>query len=293
MILGLAIDHRDSMRAALESAGLDAGSGEVIATIKADVCRAVGPLATAIMIDAEFGRIALEEGAVPASCALVMPLEEQGTTTGAAPLTRLMASFDPRTAARAFGADAVKLLLPFRADGSTAAAQLATARRAVALAHAEGLPLVLEPVVYREPAASEDSHWAAYTDLVVRSVARLAELAPDLLKLPFPARTAGAPGAAAACRAMHDACSGVPWVLLGGGVAQEEMEARLQLACAAGAVGFMVGRTLWSTALVADAAQRRDGIARRVVPAFERLAAIASGATSGSPRERPGSRPAC
>lgn len=270
------------MLAELRRAGLDP-SAELAASIKSEVCRAVGPFATAIMLDAHYGRVALDEGAVPATCGLIMPLEAQGYEVAAGShLTTLMPDFDPAIAARSFGADACKLLLPFRAGEKTAEPQLRTARDAVALAHDHGLPLVLEPIVYRDPGEQEDSFWAGYGRVLIGSISQLAEVGPDLLKLPFPARTADAAAAPQACRALNDACRGIPWVLLGGGVGQSEMEDQLRVACDSGAIGFLIGRTLWSSALVADPSARREAIDQRVKPAFQRLARIAAGA-SGSP----------
>jgi tagatose-1,6-bisphosphate aldolase len=278
VVLGLAIDHRDSMLGALRRAGLDHPSAELIAAIKSDVCRAIGPLATAIMLDAEYGRAALDEGAVPAPCGLIMPLEAQGyDAAGDAQLTTLMPDFAPAVAARSFGADACKLLLPFRAGEETAAQQLRTAQDAIELSHEQGLPLVLEPIIYRKAGESEESFWAGHGRVLVDSVSQLADLAPDLFKLPFPAWTADVAGAAQACRALNDACRGIRWVLLGGGAAQDEMEAQVRMARDSGAIGFLVGRTLWSSALLAAASERRGAISQRVIPAFRRLAEIAVG----------------
>ena len=265
------------MLGALRRAGLDHPSAELVAAIKSDVCRAIGPFATAVMLDALYGRAALDEGAVPARCALIMPLEAQGyDAAGEGHLTTLMPDFTPMVAACSFGADACKLLLPFRAGERTAAQQLQTAMDAIELSRAQGLPLVLEPIIYRKAGESDESFWADYGRVLIEAVSRLVDVTPDLLKLPFPARTADARDAARACHALNDACRGIPWVLLGGGAAQSEMEAQVRMARDSGAIGFLIGRTLWSGALVADASARREAIGDRVIPAFRRLADIAA-----------------
>ena len=67
--------------------------------------------------------------------------------------------------ARRLGASGAKLLLPYRPDHEASAAlQDEVVREAVAGCHAEGLPMILEPIVYAMPeetpedfAAGEDS----------------------------------------------------------------------------------------------------------------------------------------
>jgi tagatose-1,6-bisphosphate aldolase len=274
-MLGLAIDHRDSMRTALRGRGIASATPALTAEIKADVCRALAPLATTVMVDAEYGTRALEEGSVPPTCALVMPLEEQGyEATSFA--TTLMRDPDAAAAAARYGADGCKLLLPIRPTLSSADRQLRVAADALTLTHAQGLPLVVEPIVPRLADEPEDSYSAGYTAWVLQAARLVAGLGVDVLKLPFPARSSRAADAAAACRALHAACAGVPWVLLGGGVDTAEFEAQLGLAMAAGARGFLVGRSVWSAALLADRSARREAIERVVRPAFSRAAALAT-----------------
>jgi tagatose-1,6-bisphosphate aldolase len=273
-INGLAIDHRDSLLTALRAAGHDSVPKAVISGIKADVISAIGPRASAIMLDAEFGELAFQDGAIPAGCGVIMPLEAQGYEAGAAGhRTELTTDFSSRVAVTSYGADAVKVLLPFRSDDPIAHHQLRVARQARRSAHAQGLPIILEPILFRHPHESAASFASAYPDLVIAAVEAFVETQPDLLKVPFPAISASDERAVEACRRVNDACMGIDWVLLGAGVAMDEMEAQLRLSLAAGAAGFLVGRSVWAPALVPDPEQRRQAIRDRVVPAFERLVA--------------------
>ena len=100
------------------------------------------------------------------------------------------------------------------------------------------------------------------------------------------------PGSADACRALDAACGpATPWVLLGGGASEEVLVEQIADACRAGASGFIVGRTLWSDALVPDAAERDAILRERPGPRLARLAAVAR--AHGTPwRSRVGALPA-
>jgi tagatose 1,6-diphosphate aldolase len=74
---------------------------------------------------------------------------------------------------------------------------------------------------------------------------------------------------------MDDAAGGLPWILYGAGVSPDLFAWQLRHAGAAGACGFLVGRTVWIDALVEDVA-RAGVIARDLCrPRFETLAGTA------------------
>lgn len=86
------------------------------------------------------------------------------------------------------------------------------------------------------------------------------EYGVDLFKLetPLPAASlppqdgsAAAHAAAAEFEAIGSICreAGVPWVMLSGGAAPEQFERVLSYAYAAGASGFLAGRTIWLNAI--------------------------------------------
>jgi tagatose-1,6-bisphosphate aldolase len=257
IVAGIAIDHRDSLRVMLERRGVTGLSATDLRSMKLAIARALAPSATAIMLDEELGGLALELGAVPAWVGLIMPLEAQGYETVAdGPTTTLLEDFSPATAL-AYGADACKLLLPYRIDDPGAAAHqsalVATTARAC---HELGLPLVIEPVVYRRPGETEGDYQAGYTRLVIGAVEALQPLGADLLKLPFPVLDMEATGASAtreACRRLDEACVDSPWVLLGAGADIETFVEQIRLAGSAGASGFLAGRGIWGAAISARA----------------------------------------
>lgn len=278
IIAGIALDHRDSFRSWLSKTGIDVGTDDDLRAIKARLARILAPAATAIMLDAELGQRALEDAAVTAAAGLIMPLEAQGYEAGGDDRrTTLMTEFTPADALR-LGASACKLLVPYRPDVSTTAdRQDEVIVDAVSACHREGLPLVVEPVIYRR-STDEASFDRAYPALVVEAVRRIRALGPDLLKLPFPVapgRGAGSDEASSACEAVDRATDGVPWVLLGAGADAATFAEQIRIAGAAGASGFLAGRGIWGPALHPDP----DVVERRATeisrPALERCRRVA------------------
>ncbi|MDP9483823.1 MAG: hypothetical protein M3P84_11455, partial [Chloroflexota bacterium] len=216
---------------------------------------------------------------VPSWVGLIMPLEAQGyESTGAGRLTTLLDDFSPDRAL-GYGADACKLLLPYRVDHAESAAhQDALVISTAAACHEVGLPLVIEPTVYRQPTESTEAYSGAYERLVIDAVARLQPLGADVLKLPFPVLELSATTEAAAqdaCRALAGACADTPWVLLGAGAEVATFVEQIRLAGTAGASGFLAGRGIWGAA-IAGAPAETERIARLVcLPALERCREMA------------------
>jgi tagatose 1,6-diphosphate aldolase len=282
----VAVDHRDSLRVAFQGRGVAAPEGEAIGALKAEIVAALAPVATGILIDAEHGGGVLADGA-GAAPAVLMPLEAQGYADAEqGRVTSFLPGWSPATALAA-GADGCKLLLPFRADHpASAGPQLAIVSEAVAACHAAGLPLVLEPIAYRLPDEDEAEFGDAFAGLVIAGVERLVPLGADVMKVQFP--RAGAAGAEEEwCRQLDAACGATPWVLLGGGAAHETFATQVEVACRAGASGYIVGRTAWEGAVTADPGERQRWLAEVGAPRLqavrERAAALARPFTSRVP----------
>lgn len=244
-VCGVALDHRDGLRVAARTRGYPDDSGS-LRTLKTELARGLAPVASVVLLDTELGTDAMGElDGVP----LVIPLEAQGyQTIGEGRVTTLLSDIDPGRAA-GLGAVGCKLLLPYRPDLAEAARrQEETVAAMVAACRAAGVLSIIEPIVYGEVPTLGAT--------VVETAKRLARLGPDVLKLQYP-------GDAHDCRRVTDSCGAVPWVLLGGGTIEETFLSRLRDACAAGARGYIVGRTAWDTALVTDAAARERAIAGR------------------------------
>ena len=152
---------------------------------------------------------------------------------------------------------------------------------AASACHALGMPLVIEPVVYR---------WSTESAPTMRrplprpwSSARSPGSEPlgaDLLKLPFPvldlaatdepAAAGGLPGDSPTACARHAlGAARVP------GSSIDIFVEQIRLAGPAGASGFLAGRGIWGSALSRDPVEA-ERLAREVaLPAFERCRAVA------------------
>jgi tagatose 1,6-diphosphate aldolase len=167
--------------------------------------------------------------------------------------------------ARDAGAAMVKLLLPYRPDASTAAAQEEVARQIIADSVRLSMPLVLEPLPWGSDSPEE------HVAMIVTIAQRFGALGPALLKVPFPGQgLADTALAARACEAISEA-SAMPWALLSGGGTFESFEAQLRIAVSAGCSGFMVGRALWGDATAVDPADRPAVLSEVVRPRLDRL----------------------
>ena len=167
----VAVDNREPLRIAFE----------------AEIVAALAPVATGFVIDVEHGATVLA-GGVPA---VVMPIEGQGHADAeSGRVTSFLPGWGPG-AALAAGADACKLLLPFRADlAASAGAQIEVVSAAVAGCHEAGLPFLLEPVVHRLPDEDEAAHAEAFPGLVMAGLERLVPLGADIMNVQFPNRRA-------------------------------------------------------------------------------------------------------
>jgi sulfofructosephosphate aldolase len=278
-----AVDHRDALGVAFKDAGYETPPPERIAALKATIARALAPHATGLLIDVELGAPAIALGA-PGPCPIVVPLEAQGYhDVSSGRVTTFLPGFSPAIA-RTLGATACKLLLPYRPDHEASAAlQDDVVRTALSGCHAEGLPLILEPILYALPGEAPEDFATAFAGLVVAAAKRLQALGPDILKVQFPRDDRG--DEASWCKQLDAVCGPTPWVLLGGGGAPEVFARDLRIACANGASGFIAGRTLW-TGVIGDDDEAETWLRRVGVPLLHSLRDIAQ---SGRPwRERAG-----
>jgi tagatose 1,6-diphosphate aldolase len=206
---------------------------------------------------------------LPSRCGLIMTLEEHRVEeTLGGRKSRAIANWSVEKI-RAMGGDAVKVLAWYRPDADAAVNehQKRFVRQIGEDCARHDIPYVLELLVY--PFLGSAGHTADYVEsprklpaLVIESVREFArpEYGVDLLKLESPLAANGLPprdggtASQAAQRefdAIGEICAKrrIPWVLLSGGAASEWFERVLDYAYAAGAGGFLAGRTIWLDAV--------------------------------------------
>ncbi len=277
----LAIDHRDSMRVVLNPEDPQAVTPSDLTATKLWLLNELGDEATGVMLEPEYSAAqAIATRSLPGTVGFLAAVEAQGYLGDpSARQTSLLDDWGVDKAKR-IGASGIKLLVLYRPDSDAADAQDELIRQVVADCATHDIPLFLEPVAYvtEDGLNTDSSDFASKRrDIVIESVRRLGALGPEILKVQFPIDTRFNKDRAEwadACAELDD-MSPVPWALLSGGDPFDLFREQVQVACKAGASGFMVGRALWNSAIIAPVDQRSDRIEHELRPRFRQLAAIA------------------
>ena len=246
-----AIDHRGALKRALNGKSPDKVSHQDIVDFKLDLCRAVAPFASAVLLDPEYGAAqAITAGLLPGSKGLLVSMEKSGYSGDrAARVTELLPDWDVRKAKR-MGASAVKLLIYFRPDlKEVASQQLDLVARLADRCVEEDIAFLVEPVSYpiEDEGGSSKKFDEIKADLVIETARQITALPIDVLKAEFPAniRVEQNEGKLLRlCQQLNQA-SRLPWVLLSAGADFDSFRKQVAIACKAGASGFLAGRALW------------------------------------------------
>jgi tagatose 1,6-diphosphate aldolase len=113
----------------------------------------------------------------------------------------------------------------------------------------EDIPLLVEPVSY--PVDRDEMNSSKFAErkpeLVIETARQITAIPIDVLKAEFPADVKLEQDEAKLlgfCREL-DMASRLPWVLLSAGVDFDTFRKQVEVACRAGASGFLAGRALW------------------------------------------------
>lgn len=252
-ITALALDHRQNLRKANPAFVEDAE----LSRFKLDVTKAMAHRATAVLLDPEVSAAqAVTQRAIPNGVGLVVAVESTGYTGDAtARQAQIIPGWSVEKAKR-MGASAIKLLVYYHPDSSTAhEIEDFTAKIAEECIQYD-LVLMLEPLSYSlddsKKLSSEEKRY-----VVVETAKRLTPLNVDILKAEFPLDTNDMDESLwmDACREISSA-SVVPWILLSAAVDYETFLRQVTVACNAGASGIAVGRAVWKEAVTMDVAER-------------------------------------
>ncbi|MFW6150062.1 MAG: tagatose 1,6-diphosphate aldolase [Chloroflexota bacterium] len=259
MITVCAIDHRGSLKRALEKANPDGANYQDIVDFKLDTCRVLGQLATAVLLDPLYGAAeAIAAAALPGNIGLLVSVEKSGYTgEKTARVTELLPDWGV-TKIKRMGASAVKLLIYFRPDlQEVASGQLDLVKRVADECAQQDIALLVESLAY--PAEGEDDFPARKPDIVAESARQLTALPIDVLKAEFPddmEYEKDADRLLQHCKSL-DAASQRPWVLLSAGVDYDMFRDQVRYATRAGASGFLAGRALWQEAVQLPSREER------------------------------------
>jgi tagatose-1,6-bisphosphate aldolase len=271
----IAMDQRNTLRRMFAAVGIEA-TDEDLRTSKADVARALTPMASGILFDPTYGVPAvMATGALHASCGLLVASEPsvRGTFNGE-PRTHRDPELDARWVLDQ-GGDANKFFAQLRADRPAPAAGdpdlvadcLDAVRQVVDDCRAVGVPSVIENLVY--PLPDEDLSGQRREDAIVEAARALNEIDCDLLKLEYPGSPEG-------CRRLASVLDR-PWAVLSAGVPFDQFTEVLRVAFDdGGASGFIAGRSVWRESLALQGAERQtflDTVARPRLDTLQQVAA--------------------
>jgi tagatose 1,6-diphosphate aldolase len=277
-----ALDHRGALKRALNEKDPDRVSYKEMVDFKLDLCQAVAPFASAILLDPEYGAgQAIAMGLLPGPKGLLVSLEKTGYAgDSAARITELLPGWSVRKVKK-MGASAVKLLIYFRPDlKDVTSKQLDLVARLADQCLEEDIAFLVEPVSYPiEKAGTSPGEFAeTKPGLVIETARQITALPIDVLKAEFPADIRfeqDEEKLLGLCRELNQA-SRLPWVILSAGVDFESFRKQVRIACKAGASGFLAGRALWQEgAQIRSRDERMDFFRNTAAPRLQELAEIA------------------
>lgn len=277
-----AMDHRDSLRRQLSEGNPDAVSYDDMVNFKMEMCRIIAPLASAILLDPIYGAAqAIASWVLPGSTGLLVSMEKSGYVGQSnARITEIIPEWTiPKI--KKMGASAVKLLIYFRPDiKDIVAKQISLVAGLADECIREDIPFLVEAVSYplEEEKSNPEEFARKKSDLVLETARQLTYLPIDIFKAEFPADINyenNEAKLAAYCRELSR-ISQVPWVLLSAGIGYVQFKKQVEIACKAGASGFMAGRALWQEATKEHTAEERVAFLKdTTVSRFKEIAAIA------------------
>ena len=259
-----AIDHRGSLRHALNPQNPQAVTYHDMVTFKFDLCRILSSYVSAVLLDPEYGAgQAIAARVLPGQTGLLVSLESTGYIGKAtARTTEILPGWNVNKIKR-MGAAAAKILIYFRYDLTKEAQQQLNLVAYVAeQCINEDIPLFVEAVCYPLQGETKDSpeYLAKKPELVIEAARRLTELPIDILKSEFPADLSYEKDdnkLKTYCQELSRV-SRRPWVLLSAGADFDVFRKEVRIACQNGASGFMAGRALWQEAPPIKSRQARE-----------------------------------
>ncbi len=301
-----AMDHRGSLRGMIAGEHPGEVSYEEMVERKLELCSNLAKYASAVLLDPIFGAAqCISHGVLPDSAGLLVSIEASGYGGGREHrITRVLDEWNVEKIRR-MGASGVKILVYYRPDlRELASQQLNTINTVATECIKYDIPFLVEPLSYPvgDEADNPEEFAATKGQLVVETARDITALPIDVLKAEFPADlryTNDKSELINLCQRL-DMSSRVPWVILSAGVDFEVFYQQVEIACQAGASGFLGGRAIWQEAMRIDNASERvryistvgadrlkrlvDIASRYAVPWYKKLGVDAQGLALTSER---------
>jgi tagatose 1,6-diphosphate aldolase len=282
-----AMDHRGSLKRALNPDDPQAVTYEQMVEYKQRLLKAIAPHTSAILIDPVFGAApALASGAILGTQGFLVSLEATGyEDSDGDRITNVAEGWSVEKIKR-MGASAVKILLYYNPESSTAKHQEKFIQKAVEDCAKHDIPLLVEPMTYNVlngPKKGTAEFAKLKPGMVIETARVLCKLGIDVLKAEFPDDPdfeSDEDLMAQHCKELNDA-AGIPWVLLSAGVDYATFKLQTTLACRNGASGFLAGRAIWQEAPGLPDKEQDEFLSTVAVQRLKELTEIAN--SSGVP----------
>ncbi len=278
-----AMDHRGSLGRMINEKSPGEVNYEEMVERKLELCSSLAEYASAVLLDPIFGAAqCIGHGVLAKSTGLLVSIEASGYSGESEQrLTRVLDNWSVEKIKR-MGASAVKILVYYRPDlKELASKQLDTVNMVAGECIKYDIPFLVEPVSY--PIGSEISNPKEFADrkgeLVIETARNITALPIDVLKAEFPADLRYKKDKSELIELCHqlDGSVQVPWVILSAGVDFGLFCQQVEIACQAGASGFLGGRALWQEAMrIDDARERIQYLSTVGVDRLKRLTEIAN-----------------
>jgi len=258
-----AMDHRGSLRSMIDEEHPGEVNYEEMVERKLELCSCLAKYASAVLLDPIYGAAqCISHGVLPNNSGLLVSIEATGYSGEKEHrITKLLDGWNVEKIKR-MGASAVKILVYYRPDLKQAASrQLNTVNEVATECIKYDLPFLVEPKSY--PIGNEINNPQQFAavkgGLVIKTARDITTLPIDVLKAEFPADLHYQKDKAELINLCHqlDASAQLPWVVLSAGVDFELFCQEVEIACQAGASGFLGGRAIWQEAMNIDNAQER------------------------------------
>lgn len=228
-----AMDHRDSLKKSLDE--------DLFPAYKDLLTTTFAPYSTAILVDPEFGKQAIESAKL-ANIGILLSREETGyTEEESGRKTTLYKKFTAQVL-KEMGATGVKLLLYYSHEAANAKEQIDLAKQVHEECKMVDLPLLIEPITYAVQGIEYHKG-----DSIVRATQDLRDHC-EVLKLEFPVdmstENADIEAAIPYLQTISEEAQ-KPWVLLSRGMEFQLYKKAVRASKDAGCSGFAVGRAVW------------------------------------------------
>lgn len=243
-----ALDHRNSLRKAINPGDPEAVLDDQMVDIKRKIVTTLAPYYSAVLLDPEIGSApAILGGDLHGDKGLVVALEATGYLGNpASRVSRILPDWSVGKARR-IGASGVKLLVYYHPDAPQARDQENLVLEVSEACQRYDLLYFIEPLSYSLDPQKTRLPSSERRQVVLETARRITSLGVDVLKAEFPLDVHDVDNELEwklACCDLTDT-SAVPWVLLSAGVDFDTYLRQVAVACQSGASGIMAGRTVW------------------------------------------------